>query len=82
MARKKEIKELDFEQALVALEDIVKKLEEEQLSLDSSIELFQKGIDLTSFCSGKLTEAQQKVQKVNTQKDGDVTLSLFDIEGD
>jgi exodeoxyribonuclease VII small subunit len=52
---------LSFEQALSRLEEIVKKLESGNVTLDESIEIYQEGIALSKFCSGKLEEAEGKV---------------------
>lgn len=53
--------ELDFESALKQLEDIAKKLESNDVSLEESIKLFEDGIHLTKFCSQKLSNAKQKI---------------------
>jgi exodeoxyribonuclease VII small subunit len=52
----------DFEAALKRLEDIVKKLETGELSLDSALELFEEGIKLSRFCHTKLEEAERRVE--------------------
>ena len=46
----------DFETALKRLEEIVKKLENGELSLDSALQLFEEGIKLSRFCHTKLEE--------------------------
>ena len=53
---------LDFETALKRLEEIVKKLEGCDLSLDSSLELFEEGIRLSRLCHTKLGEAERRVE--------------------
>ena len=61
MPRKKEPagdKEVKFEDALVKLEKIVKDLEEGELDLDKSLELFEDGVGLSRLCMKKLDEAQ------------------------
>ena len=52
----------DFETALKRLEDIVKKLENGELSLDSALELFEEGVKLSRFCHTKLEEAERRVE--------------------
>ncbi len=54
-------KEKSFEQALIELEDIAKRLESGEETLDSTIALFEKGIGLSKICSDKLSEAKQKI---------------------
>ena len=53
---------LDFETALKRLEEIVKTLEGGDLSLDSSLELFEEGIQLSRLCHTKLGEAERRVE--------------------
>jgi len=54
----------NFESALKRLEEIVQKLEEGNLSLDDSLKLFEEGIQLSRFCTKKLSEAEKKVEKL------------------
>lgn len=56
--------EMNFEQALNRLEEIVKKLESGNVSLDESIEIYQEGILLSKYCSKKLDEAEGKVMAI------------------
>ncbi len=60
MARSK--KKIDFEKNLSALEAIVHKLEDGELSLEASLTAFEEGVKLTRDCQGALTEAEQRVQ--------------------
>ena len=80
MMPKKKTQELDFEQALADLEDIVQKLENNELKLDEAIETFSKGMKLAEFCSSRLTDAQEKIQKIVEKPDGELVLTLFDPE--
>ena len=52
----------DFETALKRLEEIVKKLEGGDLTLDSSLELFEEGIQLSRLCHVKLGQAERRVE--------------------
>ncbi len=54
--------EKKFETALNELEEVVSKLEREDLPLEDSLGLFEKGIKLSKLCSKKLSEAEQKVE--------------------
>lgn len=63
-------KEQTFEEMMVELEKVVGKLDEENISLEESIELYQLGIELSSKCELKLKEAEEKVNKL-VQKEGD-----------
>ncbi|GGI39960.1 exodeoxyribonuclease 7 small subunit [Mammaliicoccus stepanovicii] len=63
-------KEQTFEEMMVELEKVVGKLDEENISLEESIELYQRGIELSSKCETKLKEAEEKVNKL-VKSEGD-----------
>jgi exodeoxyribonuclease VII small subunit len=67
----KSVKSMSFEEALQELEEIVRKMESGDVPLDSAIDLYTRGNQLKEHCSGKLSEAKLKVNKV-LQKDGEV----------
>jgi len=69
-----------FETALKKLEDVVKKLEGGELSLDDSLKAFEEGVKLAGFCSKKLNEAEKRVELLNKQKDGSFTRENFLLE--
>ena len=54
-------KDFDFEKSLKELEKIANQLENEQISLDESIALFEKGVKLSKECSEYLENAKQKI---------------------
>ena len=62
---------LSFEEALTQLEDIVQNLENGNLNLDESIEVFQKGIELCNFCSKKLDDAEKKITMLIQTQSGE-----------
>ena len=53
----------EFESALVKLEQIVKALEGNEVSLDQSVALFKEGRDLARTCELLLTDAQSAIDK-------------------
>jgi exodeoxyribonuclease VII small subunit len=59
-----------FETALKKLEEVVKKLEGGELSLDDSLKAFEEGVKQAAFCSNKLNEAEKRVELLLKQKDG------------
>lgn len=59
MAKKIDIK--SFEKNLADLEEVVKKLESDQLSLDDSLKEFESGVKLYQVCKSTLAEAQKRV---------------------
>ena len=52
----------DFEQALGELESLVERMEQGELSLDTSLKEFERGIALARQCQKALQEAEQKVR--------------------
>lgn len=56
---------LSFEKALSRLEAIVKKLDDENLSLEESIQLYEEGIMLSKQCTETLEEAELRIEKVH-----------------
>ena len=57
MAKKK----LTFEDAMAELEDVISKLESNNLSLDEMINFYEKGMKLTKSCKQQLTEAEEQI---------------------
>jgi exodeoxyribonuclease VII small subunit len=64
------ITELSFEAALKRLEEIVRKLESGEASLDESIELYGEGDRLKQQCEARLQAAQARIEKIQFGRDG------------
>jgi len=71
-------KQIQFEEAFKRLEDIVTKLESGDLSLEESMTLFEEGITLTKTCKTRLEAAEQKIQLLLKDSDGNLTLEDID----
>lgn len=52
----------DFEAAIAELETIVKKLEEGDLPLETSLQLYERGVHLSRFCHARLEEAERRIE--------------------
>lgn len=61
----------DFEAALNELEGIVKKLEEGDLTLESSLALYERGVELSRFCHARLSDAEKRIEILNER--GEIT---------
>jgi exodeoxyribonuclease VII small subunit len=59
-----------FETSLKRLEEVVKKLEAGDLSLEDSLKAFEEGVKHAGFCTRKLDEAEKRVELLLKQKDG------------
>ena len=75
----KESEPFDFEASLNELEKLVDALEGGDLTLEQSLQDFERGINLTRACQSALTEAHQKVQ-ILLEKNGQNALQDFDPE--
>ena len=55
----------DFEAAIAELEAIVKKLEDGDLALETSLQLYERGVQLSRFCHARLEEAEHRIEILN-----------------
>lgn len=68
----KNIADMSFEDALRALEDVVRKLEGGEVPLDESITLYERGEELRKHCQARLDAAQARIEKIVAGPDGKV----------
>lgn len=59
---KKETTKPDFEKSLQELEALVQKMESGELSLEESLQEFERGVHLTRQCQAALSVAEQRVK--------------------
>ncbi len=67
------ISAMSFEDALSALEDVVRKLEGGEVPLDQSITLYERGETLRAHCQKRLDAAQARIEKIVTDAEGRAT---------
>jgi len=65
-----------FESSLDELEKVVKQLEAGDLSLERSIELFERGVTLSDACRKQLEDAETRVEML-IRRDGKITAEPF-----
>lgn len=68
-----DIAALSFEDALRALEDIVRKLESGEVPLDATMDLYERGEQLRKHCQARLDAAQLRIEKIVAGADGQAT---------
>ncbi len=68
-----DIAAMSFEDALAELEQIVRRLEGGQVRLDDAIQSYERGAQLKRHCERKLSEAQQRVDRIVVAPDGSVS---------
>jgi exodeoxyribonuclease VII small subunit len=75
----------DFESALAELDTIVRKMEEGDLALEKSMELYERGLQLSRFCHSTLETAERRVELLNERgetRPAPASLGLNDDEGE
>ena len=77
-----DIASLSFEDALRALEDVVRRLESGDVPLDRSIDLYERGEALRRHCQARLDAAQARIEKIVAGPDGKPSHTVpFDSDG-
>ena len=69
---------IDFEKSMQELEKIVDDLESGQLTLEESINAFERGIELSKLCQKRLEAAEERVKKALVKAGGEIDLVLFE----
>ncbi len=72
-----EKKEIAFEEALAELESLVQKLDEGDLGLEESLEVYERAVELRDLCRKRLEEYDRRVSKL-MEKDEDLEVEDFD----
>ena len=65
-----DLSQMSFEQALRALEDVVRRLETGEVPLEESIDLYERGEQLRKHCQARLDAAQARIEKIVAGPDG------------
>ena len=68
-----------FEEALGRLEDIVKRMEAGDMTLEESLKAFEEGIKLARLCSRRLDEAERRVEMLLKQEE-ELVIRPFKVE--
>lgn len=70
---------MPFEEALKKLEKLVDDMENGELPLEAMLSHFEEGTRLVKVCQGKLEEAELKIQKLEKNASGEMTLKPAQI---
>ena len=76
MPKKIETENENFEELIEKLEAITNKLENDKLSLDESVSLFEEGMKLSKKCNTKLEEAEKKITML-INENGEISEEKF-----
>ena len=70
-----------FEQQLTELEKVVDQLERGELSLEDSVALFERGMQLSESCKEQLATAESRIQVLlQPREKGPVRVKALDVE--
>lgn len=72
------IGQMSFEEALRALETVVRQLESGEVPLDASISLYETGEKLRAACQARLDAASARIERIVAASDGSLTARPFD----
>ncbi|WP_284125302.1 exodeoxyribonuclease VII small subunit [Parerythrobacter aestuarii] len=76
------ISEMSFEDALRALEQVVRQLESGEVALDQSITLYERGEKLRQHCQARLDSAQARIEAIVQDSQGRASSTKpFDSDG-
>lgn len=78
----KKAKKITFEEALDELEAIASKLESGELTLEQSIQFYEKGVELAKFCRQKLEEAERKIEVLQKLPEGTIQKKSVKVKED
>jgi exodeoxyribonuclease VII small subunit len=67
-----------FEASLEALERIVQELEQGDLPLEKSLELFEQGIGLSRQCQDRLNQAERRIEVLLRDNQGRTIVTAFE----
>lgn len=66
----KSVPEMSFEEAMAALEQVVRQLESGDVALEQSITLYERGAELKAHCEARLKAAEERVAQITLGPDG------------
>ncbi len=73
-------KQQTFEASLSALEKIVRRLEQGDLSLEESLKLFEDGVKLSRECQERLNQAERRIEVLLEDENGNPALQAIERE--
>ena len=71
-----------FESSLEQLELIVRELEQGELPLERSLELFEQGVKLSRECQERLSQAERRIEILMRDNQGRTAARPFEPESD
>jgi exodeoxyribonuclease VII small subunit len=72
--------DVPFEEAIKRLEGIVESMEGQDLPLETLLARYEEGARLAQLCQAKLSEAELKVQQLEKNAKGELSLKAANAE--
>lgn len=66
-----------FENSFTRLEEILEKLESEDVTLEETIKLYEEGLALTKFCYETLNNAELRIKEINKSTKGNLEIKDY-----
>ena len=60
-----------FEEALEKLEEIVEELNNDEITLEKSVQLYEQGLELSKICSETLDQAMLTIEQIDTSNNNE-----------
>ncbi len=70
---------MNYEVSYKRLQDIIKSLEEETISLDESLKLYEEGIRLYRHCNKLLESAQLKITRFSNDTLEEIEIDIEEV---
>lgn len=67
MTKAKDNEKFVYEQGVAELEEIVRQLSQGQVTLEESLKLYTRGVELANLCGKRLSEVEQTIKQINLQ---------------
>lgn len=71
-----------FESSLEELERIVRELEQGELTLEKSLELFEQGVKLSRECQERLSQAERRIEMLTRDNQGRPIVTAFEASAE
>ena len=71
-----------FESSLEELERIVRELEQGELTLEKSLELFEQGVKLSRECQERLNQAERRIEMLTRDNQVRAIVTAFEPESE
>ena len=65
-----DVRNMTFEEAMKALEELVKRLEAGGIDLDESLGIYERAVELRNHCKAILDDGKRRIQRIMETSEG------------